>query len=122
MTETFLLINLMIDFLNRKWDFKNPATFKNALKDVTAVSENWDVSNLATKLILYNIHNDKLLSPKRILSLVNEVELSLEARMDILRQVLDIIQIHSFEWLILRKVLILYRSDIPQASVCLLSK
>lgn len=78
-------MNLMIDFLNRKWEFKNPQTFTNALKDISTVSQQWDVSNLAIKLILYNINQDKLLSPSKIFSWVNEIEMSPETRCEILR-------------------------------------
>lgn len=78
-------MNLMIDFLNRKWEFKNPTTFSNALKDISKVSQNWDLSNLATKLILYNMEQEKLLSPQKVFTWVEEIELGLEERSELLR-------------------------------------
>jgi hypothetical protein len=75
----------MIDFLNRKWEFNNRLTFNNTLNDISIVSQQWNVSNLATKLILCNVEQEKLLTPSKILSWVNEIEMGPETRSEILQ-------------------------------------
>lgn len=83
-------MNLMTDYLNREWVFNAGAMFNNTLQDLAQVSQDWNISALASKLILENVatkSGQNALTPSEIFHWMDMIQLSPDVKSEILRYV-----------------------------------
>jgi len=84
-TESYLLLNVLLEHSSFPWTVKRYQVLNRILNDLANISQQWDVSTLTTKLLLSNLELKPVLTPVKILDWVKEIQMSPVVRSNILR-------------------------------------
>lgn len=93
-----MLIEMLVQHIYFEWTFKKKALLKKTLNDLSIVSREWDVSKVASRLILANTKNEGLLSPEMLFEYLAVIQLGPHTRAEILCKVYFTYKEHSERW------------------------
>lgn len=106
-----MLIEMLVQHIYFEWTFKKKALLKKTLDDLSVVSREWDVSKVASRLILANTKNEGLLSPEMLFEYLSVIQLAPQTRAEILCKVYFAYKEHNRPWA--KELLIKFEREYP---------
>lgn len=80
-------MDMVVDHIYFDWAFSQLGPFKKAMGDLAIASQNWDVSNLVSRIMLSNVLNGNMLRPKKLFRYMSEIQLHPKPRSEILSKI-----------------------------------